>query len=1188
MFYSIGNIGDSKKSDKTRLVDPTDRYEFINEICDVDLPLSEWGNTPEAISSLEAEKFDKSGTYEWRYIWEDGTDEENSNVFDFCKSAWINMYKFVVKSSDEEFKSNFEEYFVKDSMLYYYLFTERYCMTDNRCKNSFWHFGKTGTYRKLSNPIKELLPVYCELIDDNYVITSDTEIDENKTYYTQYAFDLAFGYDMDTAMSLNNYGASVYRHGYEDTDVLDGTTEEVFRESKSTIFCRIRDLFVDDLKTLYNTLESKGAWNAESFLSEIEAWQNEFPEELWRLDIDRKDIRTFNESFINGAGDPQYLKNMANGKMKYRIKQWERGQEAYMASKYQSSLAASDNAVLRCTVPEGNLVVPTNYKLKLTPYDYMYLNVKYGTQEPIQVRGIPGVQYEIPFDGDSVDIIDIYSVSRIQDLGDLSSTYPATVDTSKATRLKELHIGNSTEGYDNPSLTTMTLGANYLLEVLNVENVSGLTQSLNLSALNNLRELYAHGTNASGVTFANGGEIEIAELPPINSMTMRNLLYLTNLDITSLDKLTTLTIENCDTVDVKTMLESAPNVSRVRITDINWILTDTTLLERIYNMSGLDKNGYNTERAVLTGYVHVPVIRQQQLADYQSAWSDLEITYDTLIEQFAVTFVNADEDNTVLEVQYVDKGEDAIDPATRENNPISPTIKSTISHDYTFSKWDVSLKSIFSDRTITAVYTESLRKYQIKYVSKGTVMEGYPKEGYYGDNIIYTGKTPTYTGEESGYKYYLFNRWDKSGFLTSDFDENGVKTVNAIYDSFEYRDNAFANKELEDMSPVEIYAMNQLGLDKDVITDKDAYTFSLGNDFNYDDVESKEIISEKMSFDGTNYYDTNIQLFDIDKDFVLAIDYRFTNSVANSVLAQCYQGSGTIGFKLQYNNGVQLKWGANTTDLTSVNEREMVVIRHKKGDTNLYIYNSNLGKDSVEIVSLASKEFTTTSTLVFGCEKQTSTIFTNYATGEIYWAKLWYADLGEEACKQLAIWTHESITLEACGFNRYYLSDNPDGMCNFSMLASHLLERTRTWNDSNTNVGGWAESKLNAYLNSRFYEAIPTQIKLLLKQVRIGSSVGNKSNDITWSDCYVAIPSVKEVDSTRNQEPYNSEGLSISYLTTSDTRKRSMPNGDYEKYWLRSPSTSFANYIWRVETSGSTESITNATEVLGILILLSF
>ena len=59
---------------------------------------------------------------------------------------------------------------------------------------------------------------------------------------------------------------------------------------------------------------------------------------------------------------------------------------------------------------------------------------------------------------------------------------------------------------------------------------------------------------------------------------------------------------------------------------------------------------------------------------------------------------------------------------------------------------------------------------------KVTVMEGYPKEGYYGDNIIYTGKTPTYTGEEeTGYKYSFFNRWDKSGFLTGDFDEKWCK-----------------------------------------------------------------------------------------------------------------------------------------------------------------------------------------------------------------------------------------------------------------------------------------------------------------------------------------------------------------------------------------------------------------------------
>ena len=1237
MFYAIGNIGSSKKTDYTRLTDMDDIYEHCIEIMDVELPLSDfpkdtminamgheedetsgeitytWAkdenlgilyelidgeyvlttdetvdlNKTYYIDILLHDDFSEDYTYGWRYI----SDDEDDDIINVCRNAWIQAYRFVTNSTDEEFKSCFEEYFVKDSALFYYLFTTRYTMCDNRAKNCFFHLGKTGVYRKLTKPTSELLPLYCELVDDVYVATKDLEINPSKTYYTQYAYDMTWGYDMDTSLGLNNYGLLSYRYGLEDTDV-DEQGKEVFRESDSTFFCRIRDLFANDLKTMYNALESQNAWHSENFLNEIEEWQNEFPEELWRLDCERKYIRSYSESFINGAGDPQYLKNMANGKMKYAIKEWERSQEKYMASKYQSSLATSDNITIRCTTPRGELIVPVDYKAKLTPYNYMYLNVKYGTGSPIQVKADPGKEYIIPFTGSSTDIVDIYSASCLQSVGDISTFYPTTVDTAKATRLKELHIGNSTEGYDNPYLTTMTLGANHLLEVLNIENISGLTQSLNLSALNNLRELYAHGTNTGGVTFANSGAIEIAELPAITSMTAKNLAYLTNLNITSLDKLTTLTIENCDTIDVKTMLETAQNVNRVRITDINWVLTDTYLLERIYNMSGLDKNGYNTERAVITGSVHVPVIKQQQLADYQEAWSDLEITYDTMIEQFVVAFVNADENHTVLEVQYVDKGEDAIDPLTREDNPLSPTLESTISHNYTCVGWDKSLTSVFGDRTITAVYTESLRKYKIKYVSKGTVMEGYPKEGFYGDNIVYDGKTPTYTGEESGYKYCLFNHWDKSGFLTGDFDENDVKIVNAIYDEFEYKDGAFDGKELSELSPVEIYAMNKLGLYKSVVTDMDDFSFNFGYDYNYDDVDSEVIISEKKIFDGTNYLDTGIQLFDEDKDFVLAIDYKFTNGTDNSVLAQCYQGSGSVGFKLQYNNGVQLKWGANVSNITSVNNREMIVIRHKKGDTNLYIYNSKLFNsvsNDVEIVSLTSKEFKSASTLVFGCEKQTSTIFANYAQGEINWAKVWYADLGEDICKKLAVWTHEPVTLEACGFNRYYLSDNPDDMCSFSLLASHLLDRTVQWNKNGTNTGGWAESDLNEYLNNRLYEAMPTQIKSLLKQVKIGSSVGNKSSEVTFSDCYIAIPSVKEVNPSINKEPYNSEGTTIPFLNQAEiSPKRAFLDGDYNAYWLRSPSADYTSYVWRVDADGDTEAITSATDKLGVVILLSF
>ena len=1151
-FYAIGNIGDSKKTDKTRLTDPDDKYECCVEIMDVEKPNSDFPSDEQGLANLEADPFDESMTYGLRYIWEDGTDEENAEVLEYIKTKWKEFYKFVVQSTDEEFHSKLGDYFVVDSALYYYLFTTRYLMIDNRAKNTFWHYGKTGEVDELGNPIRK--------------------------------WDLCWDYDNDSSLGINNYGDLVYRYGLEDTDV-DENGEEVFRESDSTFFCRVRDLFANELKEMYNTLESQNAWHGESLINQFDTWQSEFPEELWRIDIERKYIRTYNSSFINGAGDSQFLVNMAKGRKKYQRRQFERNQEKYMASKFQSSVASSDNAVLRCAVPSGDLVVPTNYKLKLTPYAYMYLNVKYGTGEPIQVKAEPNVEYEIPFTGTSADIIDIYSSSLLSSIGDLSTCYPATIDTSKASKLIELIVGNETVGYDNPYLTTLTLGANYLLEKLNVENVSGLTQSLNLTVLNNLKELYAHGSNTGGVTFADGGKIEIAELPEINAITMKNLIYLTTLDITSLDKLTTLRVENCNTIDLLTMLSSAPNLNRVRIVGINWNLDDTYLLEKLYALSGIDNNGYNTDKSVLTGKVHVPVIRQQQLYEYQDVWSDLEITFDTMIEQYAVSFMNVD--GSVLEVQYVDKGGNAVDPSTREDNPIIPTIESTVSHDFTFAGWDSSLLSIFSERTITATYTESIRSYTIKYVSKGITMQ--ESTGLYGENIPYAGANPTYTAEESGYVYYLFNRWDKSGFI------DGDKIVNAIFDRFEYTANSFDGKELADLTPVEIYAMNKLGLAESIITDKDPYTFTIGNDVDYDDIESELLISDKTYFDGTNHIDTGIKLFDEDKDFVLAIDYEFlTGNTSNAVLAQCFQDNGTNGFKLWYGSssdftGAKLTWGTTSDNIVSVNKREIIVIRHKKGDNNLTIYKSNLDGDAVLIVDLARTKSTIgTGTLVFGSARADDGIYENNAIGNINWAKIWYKDLGDDVCQSLAMWTHESITLEACGFRKYYLTDNTSKRCSFSLVASHLLGRTKKWNASNTNADGWANSSLNKSLNNRLYNAMPIQIRELLKQVIVYSSTGQMSTELSSSNCYITIPALIEVDSSQTSEPYNSEGTSISYMNTNSSRKRAFDGGDYNAYWLRSPNVSYANYIWRVDENGQTQGITNATSSLGVLIEISF
>lgn len=205
VFYAIGNIGDSKKSDKTRLTDMNDKYECCVEIMDVELPLSDfpvdtmynamgykedetthekkyiWAKNENLgilyekingeyvltsdtevdltktyyVDILEHDDFSEDFTYGWRYLYEGDDEEENAQVFDYCKQKWIELYRFITTSTDEEFKAHIGDYVAIDSILYYYLFTTRYCMVDNRAKNLFFHYGKTGEVDSEGNPIRK-------------------------------------------------------------------------------------------------------------------------------------------------------------------------------------------------------------------------------------------------------------------------------------------------------------------------------------------------------------------------------------------------------------------------------------------------------------------------------------------------------------------------------------------------------------------------------------------------------------------------------------------------------------------------------------------------------------------------------------------------------------------------------------------------------------------------------------------------------------------------------------------------------------------------------------------------------------------------------------------------------------------------------------------------------------------------
>lgn len=469
--------------------------------------------------------------------------------------------------------------------------------------------------------------------------------------------------------------------------------------------------------------------------------------------------------------------------------------------------------------------------------------------------------------------------------------------------------------------------------------------------------------------------------------------------------------------------------------------------------------------------------------------------------------------------------------------------------------------------------------------------------GLYGENIPYTGAIPTYTIEEEGWKYYLFNRWDKSGFV------DGDKVVNAIFDEFTYTGpSSFEGKELSDLSPVELYALTKLtdSVDKTLadvgmdIETGDPFTFTMGYDVDYDDIESVTLISEKTTYSGSTYYDTGIKLFDEDKDFVLALDYKFTTGNASgATLMQCFQNSGSNGFKLNYDSAPQLLWGTSSVKPATTGSREMLVIRHKKGDNNLYVYASNL--TSAESVSYDMVKDTSTqsdnATLVFGAAKQDSGRFVNYALGEINWCKIWYRDLGESVCEKLVGWTHEKINLEVSGFYRYQLHDDYTKESMMSLLATHLLDGTKQYNTVSTPAVGWASASLNTFLNSRFYEAFPDQIKSVLKKVSVSSTIGGGSSTVSSSGCYVTIPAVYDLDNSftgaYRSEVYDANG-SINYIIDKNERKRAYADGTFASYWTRSPNLNNGNYVYSIGEEGEPYGFNTATAKMGVLIEISF
>ena len=934
-----------------------------------------------------------------------------------------------------------------------------------------------------------------------------------------------------TGLGINNNGELVFPYGKEDTDYNienNPTSGYVFNGATSVFWCRLRDLLPGEIKSTFTSVSSE-CFSATNLINQFDEFQECYPEEIWRLDIQRKYIRTFTGESIDNSKpkqDTQYLRDMMQGRKKYQRRQWVRNQEIYFGTKnLMNTVVGDDNRItFRCFTPTGDdVVVPPDYTLKITPYSDMYVSVMFGNGGVQQVRAKGGQEYTIECPLSSMDDtqVTIYGANRIQALNDLSACYIAANNFSMATKLRKLVLGNTTEGYNNSRLISLTLGNNKLLEELDIRNCGNLTGSINLAQCSNLLRLYASGTKLTGVTFATNGKVEIAYLPDtINNLVMRNLNNMIDFQA-SLDSIENLTLEGGTLDNLQIIRDTIDTLQVLYLYNIDWEIGDTELLNKMLKLFF----------SLVTGRVYVSgQIRQQELNKYANAWNDLEVTYDPahMVTQYLITFVN--DDGTVLFEEWVDRGEKPFDPIETGDIPI-PTKESTPQYDFTFTNWDDLDSTTLENRTITAQYSETIRQYTVTwYARKGVILESVVAN--FGDEVVYSGELPTNTSEESSYVYNVFAGWDNStGFIREDTD---------VYDIWDRAELPPVGKELKDMSFAEIYGVCTAGKATDYFEDKDYFDFTMGQDFNFNNVRS-EVLLKDTFFNGKTCIETDIKLFDEDSpSFTMAVEYEFLDSCQLSeTLVSAYTENGSEGFRLRFNQNPNIQWGDKNTNVGYQSNRDIVVIRHIKGSKNLMLYgidiDSGNGCYQLELSTaklIRTKETSTNQSLIFGAVKYDDGTFGYYATGWVHLCKIWYDDLGEDVSQKLGSWIHEPMRMEFTGANRYRIA-NSGKRAGGTFISNNLLSKLFYMGNKDV-TGAWETCKMRQFISTRVYDGLPLVLKSIIKLVATPFQLKGKT-EASYVNDYITLPSVIEVISTTSSQ-YVYEGEHISFYTDNKSR----------------------------------------------------
>lgn len=694
VFYGSGDMNNSKKNNA---VFGQDSSQWSKQCC---IEISNNNNDQCRFLSddLSAEDYSGKGSsnFEFRYpkkptnemkelhqevlSWVVSTNRKTATNAQLPSSVTYNGTRYTIDTvayRAAKFRAEVENFFSLKSLLFHYLFTERHLMVDNRAKNTFMSY----------------------------------EFDPD---YDDYRWNFCKDYDNDTAEGNDNSGGLTFTYGLEDTDKIGDS--DVFNAADSVLWVNIRDLFANELAQMYVDLESSGAWSSQRLLQKYKDYQGARPEALVAEDMYNKYLLPY----INSS-ETRYL-NMLLGDKDDQRRQFETYQEAYIASKYSGSFASADRISLRTNTSAADSVVPASGDMTIIPYCDLYVCVQYGNAGTVKTRAKRGQAVNIVCPASTLNDTEtyIYSSSWLREVGDLSATYTKLAELARAVKLLKLQLGNSTVGYSNRGMTSLSFGNNIMLKYVDIQGLTNLSSALDLTALISLEEIYASGSGVTGITLPEGAPLRIAYLPAIRSLTAKNIDTIEQFAVSTVN-MTSIWVENCPGIDTASIINNATKIAKGRLINVNWDINNLDGILRLVGKSGYTAIGGDADRFILTGNVNVAEATQDELNIVRSEFPDLVVTCDSIVEPIQVTFYDYD-NATVLYSENVRPGNDAVDPVEAGIIP-EPTRASTVDTVYSYIGWSGSLKNITTRTNVYATFAESERMYRVRFWNESILVQ---------------------------------------------------------------------------------------------------------------------------------------------------------------------------------------------------------------------------------------------------------------------------------------------------------------------------------------------------------------------------------------------------------------------------------------------------------------------------------